>query len=141
MSQHLELSNYLVFRSPVSFTDLLQVVMQRLSFHVHKQYYFYNLFFKFQGQLLPFLVWSILRVGGNLNCEINDSTTVTARGGGQIQWVCKNSHISKIFFTMISELWCPYSPLPNVLIHGPRVRSANQRVKPMWTKSENVFSL
>lgn len=99
----LELSNSLVFRSTGLFSDQLQIVMQRLSFHVHKQYYFYNFFFKTTRPIATIFGLKHLTGRGNLNWEIINFTVLTARGGGGSEYA-KNTLYFKTFFTMISEL-------------------------------------
>lgn len=136
MYQHLELSNSSVFRSPESFNDLLQIVMQRLSFHLHKKFYFYN----FLKTTRPIATIFGLKGRGNLNYEISDFNRPNSLIGGQ------NMHTKKAKFQK-SLLWFPcydvhnYSPRPNLLVHGPWVRSWNQRVKSLRTYSEKVFNL
>lgn len=131
MYQHLELSNSSVFMSPESFSDLLQIIMQRLSFHLHKQFYFYN----FLKTTRPIATIFGLKDRGNLNYEIVTLTDPTASRVGKI-CTQKKTKFQK------SLLWFPcydvhnYSPRPNLLVHGPWVRSWNQREKSLWTYSE-----
>lgn len=80
MYQHLELSNSSVFMSPESFSDLLQIIMQRLSFHLHKQFYFYN----FLKTTRPIATIFGLKGRGNLNYEIVTLTDPTASRVGKI---------------------------------------------------------